>query len=82
MFYSKSLLLSQDCHYEETVEGNKLHSCIRHAFQVGTKIISGKIHPRATKTSFPPGGQISLLKCSSNPITAQLKGPPWLPAAC
>lgn len=66
----------------ETEEANELYLCIRHDFQIGTKIVLSKIHPMVMKKYLPPGGQIGLLKCSSNLITAQLGSPPWLPTAC
>ena len=50
----------------ETEEANELSSCIKHAFQIGTKIILRKIHPTVVKMSLPPGGQIGLLKRGSN----------------
>lgn len=66
----------------ETEEPQKFYSCIRHAFQIGSKIVLSEIHLTVMKSCPPHGGQVGLLKHGTNAITAWLKSPRWLPTAC
>lgn len=77
MFYSKSLLLSQDCHYVGKRRG--LMSSTR---VLGMPFKLEQKSSQSNEDIFSTWWSDCPLKCSSDPVTAQLRGPLWPPTAC